>query len=165
MTDLDPGRRTTALARSPDTGRPPLRIEWPRQPGLPGSPGPPVRLRDRWCFPAVFLIALLVFAGTDTGRTIFDTKLGVDIDAAGFLSRLWPLWNPLEWFGTLQNQYIGYAIPMAPFFLLGQFAHDRWQRELVDRADAVRDRATGHRDHAALLEGVDPVTRNVLDFE
>jgi arabinofuranan 3-O-arabinosyltransferase len=123
VTDLDPGRRTTALARSPDTGRPPLRIEWPRQPGLPGSPGPPVRLRDRWCFPAVFLIALLVFAGTDTGRTIFDTKLGVDIDAAGFLSRLWPLWNPLEWFGTLQNQYIGYAIPMAPFFLLGQFAH------------------------------------------
>ena len=54
---------------------------------------------------------------------IFDTKLGVDIDAAGFLARLWPLWNPLEWFGTLQNQYIGYAIPMAPFFLLGQLAH------------------------------------------
>ncbi len=123
MTDLDPGRRSTALARSLGTGRPPLRIEWPRQPGPPGSPGLPVRLRDRWCFPAVFLIALLVFAGTDTGRMIFDTKLGVDIDAAGFLSRLWPLWNPLEWFGTLQNQYIGYAIPMAPFFLLGQLAH------------------------------------------
>ena len=123
MTDLDPGRRPTALARYLDTGRPPLRIEWPRQPGPPGSPGLPVRLRDRWCFPAVFLIALLVFAGTDTGRMIFDTKLGVDLDAAGFLSRLWPLWNPLEWFGTLQNQYIGYAIPMAPFFLLGQLAH------------------------------------------
>jgi arabinofuranan 3-O-arabinosyltransferase len=123
VTDLDPGRRSTALARYLDTGRPPLRIEWPRQPGPPGSPGLPVRLRDRWCFPAVFLIALLVFAGTDTGRMIFDTKLGVDIDAAGFLSRLWPLWNPLEWFGTLQNQYIGYAIPMAPFFLLGQLAH------------------------------------------
>ena len=51
---------------------------------------------------------------------IFDTKLGVDIDAAGFYARLWPLWNPLEWFGTLQNQYIGYAVPMAPFFLAGQ---------------------------------------------
>ena len=123
MTDLDPGRRSTALARYLDAGRPPLRIEWPRQPGPPGSPGQPVRLRDRWCFPAVFLIALLVFAGTDASRMIFDTKLGVDIDAAGFLSRLWPLWNPLEWFGTLQNQYIGYAIPMAPFFLLGQLAH------------------------------------------
>ena len=123
MTEAAPGQRSTAPARYQEAGRPPLRIEWPRQPGQPGRPGEPVRLRDRWCFPAVFLIALLVFAGTDTGRMIFDTKLGVDIDAAGFLSRLWPLWNPLEWFGTLQDQYIGYAIPMAPFFLLGQLAH------------------------------------------
>ena len=126
MTETDPGQRSTAPARYQGTGRPPLRIEWPRQPGQPGRPGrpgEPVRLRDRWCFPAVFLIALLVFAGTDPGRMIFDTKLGVDIDAAGFLSRLWPLWNPLEWFGALQDQYIGYAIPMAPFFLLGQLAH------------------------------------------
>jgi arabinofuranan 3-O-arabinosyltransferase len=106
-----------------------LRIEWPSQPDRPGVP---VRLRDRWCFPAVFLVSLLVFASTDTGRMIFDTKLGVDIDAAGFLARLWPLWNPLEWFGTLQNQYIGYAIPMAPFYLLGQLAHvPVW---LVERA-------------------------------
>jgi arabinofuranan 3-O-arabinosyltransferase len=123
VTEAAPGQRSTVPARYQETGRPPLRIEWPRQPGQPGRPGEPVRLRDRWCFPAVFLIALLVFAGTDTGRMIFDTKLGVDIDAAGFLSRLWPLWNPLEWFGTLQDQYIGYAIPMAPFFLLGQLAH------------------------------------------
>ena len=71
----------------------------------------------------VAVISLLVFANTDAGRMIFDTKLGVDIDAAGFLARLWSVWNPLEWFGTLQNQYIGYAIPMAPFFLLGQLAH------------------------------------------
>jgi hypothetical protein len=82
-----------------------------------------VPLRDRWCFLAVFLIALLVFVSSDTGRIISDTKLGVDIDAAGFLTRLWQLWNPLEWFGTLQDQYIGYAIPMAPFYLLGQLAH------------------------------------------
>ncbi|HUN32199.1 MAG TPA: alpha-(1-_3)-arabinofuranosyltransferase family protein [Trebonia sp.] len=99
--------------------RPPLRIDWPSQPGRPGDPVP---LRDRWCFPTVFLISLVVFISTDTGRMIFDTKLGVDIDAAGFLTRLWQLWNPLEWFGMLQNQYIGYSIPMAPFFLLGQLA-------------------------------------------
>ena len=80
-------------------------------------------LRDRWCFPAVFLISLVVFISTATGQMISDTKLGVDIDAAGFLGRLWQLWNPLEWFGMLQNQYIGYGIPMAPFFLLGQLAH------------------------------------------
>ena len=65
MTETDPGQRSTAPARYQGTGRPPLRIEWPRQPGQPGRPGrpgEPVRLRDRWCFPAVFLIALLVFA-------------------------------------------------------------------------------------------------------
>ncbi len=73
----------------------------------------------RW-FLLVWLVALAVLAANDPGRMIFDTKLGVDINAAEFIERLWPLWNPREWFGTLQNQYIGYAIPMAPFFLLGQ---------------------------------------------
>ena len=82
-------------------------------PGLPSA---------RWLL-LIWLLALIVFAATDPGRMIFDTKLGVDIDAAGFYARLWPLWNPLEWFGTLQDQYIGYAIPMAPFFLAGQLLH------------------------------------------
>jgi arabinofuranan 3-O-arabinosyltransferase len=79
--------------------------------------------RDRWSFLCVFLVALVIFAATDPGRIIFDTKLGVDIDAQDFLTRLWSLWNPLEWFGSLQDQYIGYAIPMAPFFLIGQLLH------------------------------------------
>jgi arabinofuranan 3-O-arabinosyltransferase len=83
------------------------------------GPGPPSL---RWLL-LIWLLALIVFAATDPGRMIFDTKLGVDIDAAGFYARLWPLWNPLEWFGTLQDQYIGYAIPMAPFFLAGQLLH------------------------------------------
>ena len=77
-------------------------------------------LRDRWWFLIVFLVALTIFGATDVGRVIFDTKLGVDVNAGEFLGRLWSLWNPLEWFGSLQDQYIGYAIPMAPFFLVGQ---------------------------------------------
>lgn len=80
-------------------------------------------LPDRWWFLIVFLVALAVFCATDSGRIFFDTKLGVDIDAREFLARLWSLWNPLEWLGSLQNQYIGYAIPMAPFFLVGQLLH------------------------------------------
>ncbi|MGO8959891.1 MAG: alpha-(1-_3)-arabinofuranosyltransferase family protein [Streptosporangiaceae bacterium] len=78
---------------------------------------------DGRLFLFAFLIALAVFCANDTGRIIFDTKLGVDIDAGEFLRRLWSLWNPLEWFGSLQDQYIGYAIPMAPFFLVGQLLH------------------------------------------
>ncbi|HEX8005614.1 MAG TPA: alpha-(1-_3)-arabinofuranosyltransferase family protein, partial [Trebonia sp.] len=127
MSDPGPGRVTANLAPHPsEAATVPMRLEWPSRSGGPGGHGEPGKrgqLRDRWCIPAVFLISLLIFAGTDTGRMIFDTKLGVDIDAAGFLTRLWQLWNPLEWFGTLQNQYIGYAIPMAPFYLLGQLAH------------------------------------------
>jgi arabinofuranan 3-O-arabinosyltransferase len=80
-------------------------------------------IRDGWWFLLVFLAALAVLVSTDTGRMIFETKLGVDINAQSFLARLWSLWNPLESFGTLQDQYIGYAIPMAPFFLVGQLLH------------------------------------------
>ncbi|HTX84518.1 MAG TPA: alpha-(1-_3)-arabinofuranosyltransferase family protein [Streptosporangiaceae bacterium] len=80
-------------------------------------------LRDRWWFLIVFLVALSIFGATDVGRIIFDTKLGVDLDAGEFLTRLWSLWDPLAWFGSLQDQYIGYAIPMAPFFAIGQLLH------------------------------------------
>ncbi len=69
---------------------------------------------------AVFLVALVILILNARGQIFFDTKLGVDLDPAGFYSRLWHLWNPDEWFGTLQDQYIGYAFPMAPFYLAGQ---------------------------------------------
>ena len=68
----------------------------------------------------VWLVALIVLAANHPGQMFFDTKLGVDIDPLGFYARLWHLWNPLEWLGTLQDQYIGYAFPMAPFYLVGE---------------------------------------------
>jgi arabinofuranan 3-O-arabinosyltransferase len=68
----------------------------------------------------VWLVALVVFALNSRGQIFFDTKLGVDIDPLGFYARLWHLWNPTEWFGTMQDQYIGYSFPMAPFYLAGQ---------------------------------------------
>lgn len=68
----------------------------------------------------VWLVALAVLLANHPGQIFFDTKLGVDIDPLGFYVRLWHLWNPLEWFGTLQDQYIGYAFPMAPFYLAGE---------------------------------------------
>ncbi len=68
----------------------------------------------------VWLVAFVVFVLNSRGQIFFDTKLGVDVDPLGFYARLWHLWNPTEWFGTLQNQYIGYAFPMAPFYLAGQ---------------------------------------------
>src|SRR5215472_2581886 len=93
----------------------------PAADAAPGSWSGP--LTDRRLFLIAFVVALVIFGATDTGQIIFDTKLGVDLNAAEFLQRLWTLWNPLEWFGSLQDQYIGYAIPMAPFFLIGQLCH------------------------------------------
>jgi arabinofuranan 3-O-arabinosyltransferase len=73
----------------------------------------------RWTI-LVGSVAMIVLVADHPGQIFFDTKLGVDIDPLGFLGRLWHLWNPLEYLGSLQNQYIGYAIPMAPFYLAGQ---------------------------------------------
>ncbi len=73
----------------------------------------------RWSI-IVGLVALAVLMLNDRGQIFFDTKLGVDIDPIGFYTRLWHLWNPTQWFGTLQDQYIGYSFPMAPFYLAGQ---------------------------------------------
>src|SRR6202035_5391830 len=36
---------------------------------------------------------------------------------------LWHLMDPLNTFGALNNQAIGYAVPMAPFYAAGQLAH------------------------------------------
>ncbi len=76
----------------------------------------------RW-FLLIWLLALAVLVANDPGRIFYDTKLGVDLNAGEFYARLWPLWNPLEWFGTLQDQYIGYAFPMAFFYLVTQALH------------------------------------------
>ena len=107
---------------------------------LSGQPGAadggtrlPWRLRRRWGDAAeraglrwaalVWVIVLLALLIQDPGRMTFDTKLGVDIDPVGFYERLWHLWNPLEYLGSLQDQYIGYAFPMGAFYLTAHLLH------------------------------------------
>jgi arabinofuranan 3-O-arabinosyltransferase len=75
-----------------------------------------------WFF-LVWFGALVVLLANDPGRMIFDTKLSVDLDPVGYYASLWHLWDPLDAFGSLNNQAIGYAVPMAPFYLAGQLAH------------------------------------------
>ena len=71
----------------------------------------------RWALLVWVIVGVLLLV-QDPGRMTFDTKLGVDIDPVGFYERLWHLWNPLEYLGSLQDQYIGYAFPMGTFYLL-----------------------------------------------
>ena len=76
----------------------------------------------RWSV-LVWLGAFLVLLANDPGRMFFDTKLGVDLNAWGYYASLWHLMDPMNTFGALNNQAVGYAVPMAPFYLAGQLAH------------------------------------------
>ena len=88
--------------------------------GIPGrQPRSPLL---RWSG-LVWLGALLVLLVNDPGRMFFDTKLSVDLNPYGFYASLWHLMDPLNTFGALNNQAIGYAVPMAPFYLAGHLAH------------------------------------------
>src|SRR6516165_1555780 len=71
----------------------------------------------------VWLGAFIVLLANDPGRMFFDTKLSVDLNANGYYASLWHLMDPLNTFGALNNQAVGYAVPMAPFYLAGQLAH------------------------------------------
>ena len=71
----------------------------------------------------VGLGAFLILLANDPGRMFFDTKLSVDLNPSGFYANLWHLMDPLNTFGALNNQAIGYAVPMAPFYLVAHLAH------------------------------------------
>ena len=122
----DGGRVATPASSASPGGRPP---GTPRARG--GSPppryppdpqAPPRRPVLRWSG-LVWLGAFGVLLANDPGRMFFDTKLSVDLDPYGFLASLWHLMDPLTTFGTLNNQAIGYAVPMAPFYAAGHLAH------------------------------------------
>jgi len=71
----------------------------------------------------VWLGALVILLANDPGRMFFDTKLSVDLDPGGYFASLPYLMDPLNTFGALNNQAVGYAVPMAPFYLAGHLAH------------------------------------------
>ncbi|MGW5715167.1 alpha-(1-_3)-arabinofuranosyltransferase domain-containing protein [Amycolatopsis sp. NPDC003865] len=80
-------------------------------------------MASRWWLIGVWALMFVLFAAGSPGKTTFDTKLGVNVDPAGFYAQLGHLWNPLQWFGGVQNQAIGYAFPMGAFSWLGQVVH------------------------------------------
>jgi arabinofuranan 3-O-arabinosyltransferase len=118
--------------------RQPLEEVFTQRPGERHDPAdggrrPPWRLRRgrgdaaeraglRWALLA-WVLVLTTLLVQDPERMTFDTKLGVNIDPVGFYERLWHLWNPLEYLGSLQDQYIGYAFPMGLYYLTAHLLH------------------------------------------
>jgi arabinofuranan 3-O-arabinosyltransferase len=56
------------------------------------------------------------------GKTPHETKPDLVADPAGWLDRALGLWDALGAFGQLQNQAVGYLVPMGPFYLAGDAA-------------------------------------------
>lgn len=57
------------------------------------------------------------------GLITFDTKLDLQFDVSGFLSRSLDVWTADWTLGGLQNQAYGYLVPMGPAFWLGDLIH------------------------------------------
>ena len=73
-----------------------------------------------WLIVCCLALAGLAF-GSHPGQILADTKIDLAINPAGFLHRALQLWDPSQ-FGQLQNQAVGYLVPIGPFFLLGKLA-------------------------------------------
>jgi arabinofuranan 3-O-arabinosyltransferase len=101
----------------------------PARPGVAGPPRP--RLR-RWLagsgsdpLGGGWLVGLWALAFTGLllqapGRIVFDTKIDINLTPEKFLTGITQLWHPELSFGSLQNQAVGYAFPMGPFYLVAE---------------------------------------------
>ncbi|MGW7067418.1 alpha-(1-_3)-arabinofuranosyltransferase domain-containing protein [Streptomyces sp. NPDC054855] len=69
----------------------------------------------RWLL-GFWAVVFVLFLAVKPGRMTFDTKLGVAVDPWQFLSDLGQLWHDRGGFGGIQDQYVGYAWPMLPFY-------------------------------------------------
>ncbi|MEL3944944.1 alpha-(1-_3)-arabinofuranosyltransferase [Streptomyces sp. LNU-CPARS28] len=82
------------------------------------APEPGRGPRSRRWLAGFWAVVFVCFLAVKPGRMTFDTKLGVAVDPWQFLSDLGQLWHDRGGFGGIQDQYIGYAFPMLPYYAL-----------------------------------------------
>ncbi|WP_447037230.1 alpha-(1-_3)-arabinofuranosyltransferase domain-containing protein [Streptomyces sp. DSM 118878] len=84
------------------------------------APEPSRGPRSRHWLLGFWAVAFVLLLAVKPGRMTFDTKLGVTVDPWQFLSDLGQLWHDRAGFGGIQDQYVGYAFPMLPFYGLAK---------------------------------------------
>ncbi|MDX2696669.1 alpha-(1-_3)-arabinofuranosyltransferase domain-containing protein [Streptomyces ipomoeae] len=78
--------------------------------------GPPAGPRSRRWLLGFWAVVFVLLVAVQPGRQTFDTKLGVTTDPWQFLADLGQLWHDRGGFGGIQDQYVGYAWPMLPYY-------------------------------------------------
>ncbi|MFJ9110347.1 alpha-(1-_3)-arabinofuranosyltransferase family protein [Streptomyces sp. NPDC102283] len=84
--------------------------------------GPPTPRSRRWLL-GFWAAVFAAFLAVSPGRMTFDTKLGVVVDPWRFLGDLGELWHSRAGFGGIADQYVGYAIPMLPYYGAADLLH------------------------------------------
>ncbi len=92
-------------------------------------PAPTIATRDsqrRWTIGGVVVLAALAYVpmlAVRPGVITANTKPYLYLDPTTFLSQVAFLWNPTVALGTVTHEYIGYLLPMGPFFALTSVLH------------------------------------------
>jgi len=112
-------------AQPPSPPQPPEPAREPAQPPPPPQPPelpqPPPRARVPGLLPVieyglVALIAYVPLLAVDPGVVTSDTKTYLYLDPSRFLAQVASMWNPTVALGTVTHEYIGYLLPMGPFY-------------------------------------------------
>ena len=77
--------------------------------------------RRSWIWGGTALLAVLAYApllAVRHGVVTPDTKTYLYLDPVRFLSQVPFMWNPTVALGTVTHEYIGYLLPMGPFFVV-----------------------------------------------